>query len=164
MKYQSIPVPKDLIKSVNTKHSFDNKIQIDHFNIEQYILRDDHFNNNKYDSQTPSNNENNSQDGSHGELDISQHLKDLKSNKIVDYEDQFILTEESYTHTSVSMTGLTSTGTFLQGLFLHYLYKTVITILCLRDLYKGISTVIYLLSSLQWSVQVSLQENMICRI
>ena len=149
---------------MNIIDSSDNKIQINHFNRDQSTVLNNHSNNNDCDSQTPNNDKNNSQDGSHGELDISQHLKDLKSNKIVDYEDQFILTEESYTHTSVSMTGLTSTGTFLQGLFLHYLYKTVITILCLRDLYKGISTVIYLLSSLQWSVQVSLQENMICRI
>ena len=36
--------------------------------------------------------------------------------------------------------------------------------LILRDLYKGISTVVYLLFSLQLSLQVSLQENILCRI
>ena len=83
----------------------------------------------------------NSEDKSHGESDSLQQLKDLKSNKIVDHEDQVILTKESYNSTSVSVTGLTSTGTFLQGLFLQYLHETVITILCLHHLYKGISMV-----------------------
>ena len=50
MKYQSVPVHEDLIKTMNKIDSSDNKIQIDHFNIEQSILRDDHSNNNKYNS------------------------------------------------------------------------------------------------------------------
>ena len=62
------------------------------------------------------------------------------------------------------MTGFTSTGTSLQGLFLQYLYKTLITILCLCDLYKRISTIVYLLLSLQLSLKVSLQENILCFI
>ena len=114
MKYWSVPVPEDL-------NSSDNKIQINHFNIKQAIVWDDHSNNNEYGSQTPSNDKDNSENGSHGELDSSQQLGDLKSNKIVNHEDQVIMTKESYNYTSVSVTGLTSTGTFLQDLFLQYL-------------------------------------------
>ena len=160
MKYQSVPIHKDLIKMMNKTDSSDNKIQISHFNIEQSVVQDDHSNNNKYDSQTPSNDRDNSKDGSHGELDSSQQLKDLKSNKIINHEDQDILTKELNSSTSVSVAGLTSTGTFMQGLFLQYLHKTVVTILCLSDLYIGISTIVglYLLLSLQLSIQVSLQK------
>ena len=77
-------------------------------------------------------------------MDSSQHFGGLKLNKIVNQEDQVLLTEESYNSTSLSVTGLLSTGTSLQGLFLQYLYKTVITILCLCDLYKDISMVLYI--------------------
>ena len=94
----------------------------------------------------------------------------MKLNKIVNHEDKVILTKESYNSTSVSVTGLTSTGTSLQALFLQYLYKTVVTILCLRDLYKGISTTIHLLLSLitslrckvlQLSLHASLQNKLL---
>ena len=88
----------------------------------------------------------------------------MKSNKIVDHKDQVILTEESSNSASVSVNGLTSTGTFLQGLFLQYLHKTIITILCLRHLYEGIYTVVYLLWSLQLSLKMSLQEYILRRI
>ena len=44
------------------------------------------------------------------------------------HEDRDVLTKESNNSTSVSVTGLTSTSTFIQDLFLQYLYKTVITI------------------------------------
>ena len=63
-------------------------------------------------------------DKNHGKSDKSQQLKDLKLNKIVDHEDQVILTQESYNSTSVSMTGLTSINTSLQSLFLQYLIYT----------------------------------------
>ena len=157
MKYQSVPVPEDLIETMNKTDSSDNKIQINHFDSDHSIVRDDHPNNNNDESQTPSNDKDNSEDGGHGKLDSSQQLKDLKSNKIVNHEDQVILTKESNNSTRVSVTGLTSTSTFLQGLFLLYLHKTIINILCLHHLYKGISTVVYLLSSLQ----MSLQENIL---
>ena len=55
----------------------------------------DFSNNNKYESQTPNNNKNNSEDEDTDELDDSQHLDDLMLNKIVDHEDQVILTKES---------------------------------------------------------------------
>ena len=71
---------------------------------------------------------------------------------------------ESSNSTIVSVnnhTGLTSTSTLLQGLFLQYLHETIITILCLRRLYEDISTIIYLLSSLQVCLPVSLREDIL---
>ena len=71
---------------MNKTDSSDNKIRIDHFDSNQSIVRDDHSNNNDDDSQTPSNDKDNSEDGSHHELDNSQHLDDLKSDMIIDHE------------------------------------------------------------------------------
>ena len=95
-------------------------------------------------------------------------MDDLVSDKIVDHEDQVILTKDSYNSTSVSVNGSTIIDTpiacsFLQclykqqGLSLQYLHKTVITILCLLNLYKNISTDEYILSLLQVSLQMSLR-------
>ena len=56
----------------------------------------------------------------------------MEPNKIVHQEDQIILTKGSKNSTSVSVTGLTSTSTFIEGLFIQYLHKAVITIFCLR--------------------------------
>ena len=88
----------------------------------------------------------------------------MESNKIVDQEIQIILFKKSNNSTIVSSnthTGLTSTSTPLQGLFLQYLHKAVITILCLCRLYKGISIIVYLSSSLRVSLQMSLHEDII---
>ena len=90
-KYQSVPVPKDLIKGMNKTDSSDNKIQIDHCGSNQSIVWDDHSNNNNNNSQTPSNDQDNSEDKSHGERDSSQQLKGMKSNKIVNQESQILL-------------------------------------------------------------------------
>ena len=38
MKYQSVPVPEDLIELMNKIDSSDNKIWIDHFDIEQSVV------------------------------------------------------------------------------------------------------------------------------
>ena len=86
MQYQSVHIPEDLINTMNKTDSFNNKIQIDHFDSDQSIVRDDYSNNNDNDSQTPNNGRNNSKDWSHGELNSSQQLKDLKLNKVVDQE------------------------------------------------------------------------------
>ena len=110
---------------MNRTDTSDNKIQINQFDIKRSLVQDDHSNNNKYDSQTPSINKDNCEKGSHEELDSSQHLEHLKSNKIVDHEDQVILTKKTYNSTSASVTGSSSTDTSLQGLFLQYLYETV---------------------------------------
>ena len=91
----------------------DNKIQIDYFESKQSVVQDDHSDNNDYDSQNSSNDKDNSENGSHSELDSSQQLEDLKLNKIVDHEDQVILTKKLNNSTSVSVTGLTSIVTFL---------------------------------------------------
>ena len=47
MKYQSVPVPEALIAMMYKSDSSDNKIQIDHFDIEQSVVRDNHHNNNE---------------------------------------------------------------------------------------------------------------------
>ena len=38
MNHQSVLVPKDLIEPINRTESFNNKNQVDHFNIEQSIV------------------------------------------------------------------------------------------------------------------------------
>ena len=79
-------------------------------------------------------------------------------------ENQILLIAESSKHTSIFMinsNGITNTCTFLQSLFLQHLHEAVMSIVCLqpyllvslhedilRDLYKGFSTVVYLLLSL----------------
>ena len=85
----------------------------------------------------------------------------MEANKIVNQKDQVMLIKASSNSTSVSTTGLIRTSTFVQGLFLQYLPKAIITILYLHHLYKGISTVLCLLLSLQISQQVSLHEDII---
>ena len=50
MKYQSVPLPEDLIKVISKTDSSDNKISVDHFNSDYSIVRDDHYNNNNDDS------------------------------------------------------------------------------------------------------------------
>ena len=52
MKYQPVPVPKDLIKAINETDSFTNRIQIYHFDSEHRTAQDDHFDNNKDDNRT----------------------------------------------------------------------------------------------------------------
>ena len=71
-KYQSVPVLEDPIDMMNKTDSSDNKIQINHFDNNQSIIRDDYSNKNNNDSQTPSNNKDNSEDGGYGELNSSQ--------------------------------------------------------------------------------------------
>ena len=83
IKRQLVPIPKNLIDPMNKIDSSDNKIEIDHFDSNQSVVPDDHFNNNDNDSQNPYNDMDDSEDGSHGELYSLQQLKDLKSNKIV---------------------------------------------------------------------------------
>ena len=85
--------------------------------MEQSIFRNNYSNNNKYDNQTSNNNKNSSEDGDTDELDNSQHLDDLISDKTVDHVDQVILTKESYNSTSVSMNGLTNINTSLPSFF-----------------------------------------------
>ena len=53
----------------------------------------------------------------------------MESNTIINQEDQVLLAKGSTNSTSVFATGLTSTSTCLQGLFLQYLRKAVIIIL-----------------------------------
>ena len=79
------------------------------------------------------------------------------SSKIVDHEDQVILTKESYSFTSVSVDGSINNNTpipslflqylyKLQGLSLYYLQKTPITILRILCIYEITSTKEHILS------------------
>ena len=63
-------------------------------------------------------NKDDSEDGNTDELGNSQHLVDLMSNKIVDHEDQIILTKESYKSTSVCMNESTNIDNPIPSLFL----------------------------------------------
>ena len=149
---------------INETDSSNNKIQVDRVNSEDSIVQDNHSNNNKDHGQNQSKDKDNSIDKSHGKLDSSQQLYNIELNKIIGQENQVLLSMGSNNSTSVSAnkhTGLTSTSTFLQGLFLQYLHKAVITILCRCRLYEGISTVVYLLLSLQISLQVSIHEDIL---
>ena len=83
----------------------------------------DYPNNNECKSQTPNNNKDDSEDGDTDELGNSQHLDDLMSDKIVDHEDQVILTKESYECTSISMNESTNINIPTPSLFLQCLYK-----------------------------------------
>ena len=161
MKYQSVPVTENLIKVINETDSSNNKIQVDHANSEDPMVQDDHSNNNKGDSQTQVKDKDSYVNKSHGKSDSSQQLKDLKSNKMVDQENQILLSEESSNSTIVSAnthTGLTSTSTStpIPCLFLQCLHTTVIAILCLHHLCGDISTSIHPMSSLQAYLSVSL--------
>ena len=139
-----------------------NKIQVDHVNNEDSTIKDNHSNNNKDDSQPQFNDKDSSMDKSHGELDSPQQLNNLKLDKIVNQENQILLSEESSNSTIVSVntyTGLTSTSTPIQDLFLQCLHITITAILCLCRLCRNKSTIIYLLSSLQVYLSVSLQSE-----
>ena len=120
MKYQLVPVPIDLIEVTNKMDSSNKKIQVDIVNSEDSIVQGDHSNNNKDDGQTQFKDKDSSIDKSHCKSDSSQQLKDLTSNKIVNQENQIILSKEQNNFTIISVnthTRLTSTSTSIQGFF-----------------------------------------------
>ena len=49
-KRQPICVPQDLIKAINETDFFNNKIKIDHFDNDHFIVKDDHSHNYEDDS------------------------------------------------------------------------------------------------------------------
>ena len=108
IKYQPIHTPEDIIKATNEEDLFNNKIQINHFDSDHFILQDGYSDKCEDDGQTHFNNENNSEDKGYDELE---------SNKTIDQEDQFLLAEGSNNSINVSTTGLTSTSIYLQDLF-----------------------------------------------
>ena len=132
--YQSVPLPEVLIEAISETYSYDNKFQVNNLGMNHSTIHDDQSDNNNDNGRTHFNDEDNSEDESYDELDNEQQLNGMKSNEIVDQENQNILIMGSYKSTSASVkhTGTTSTHTFLQCLFLQYLHKAVITILCLQ--------------------------------
>ena len=123
MKYQPVPVPvpENLFKTINETDSFTTKIQIDQFDSDRFTAQDEHFNNTKDDDETQSNNVDNTEDESYNKLDSSQPLDYIESNTMFHQENKILLTVGSSKSMSVAMiklTGITSTSTFLQGLFI----------------------------------------------
>ena len=62
MKYQSIPVPEDLIEAISETDSSDNKIQVNHFDSDHSIVQDDHSNNHNKNGRIHINHTNNPKD------------------------------------------------------------------------------------------------------
>ena len=62
IKHKPIHILEDLNEAINEKDSFNNKIRVDHFGSDYFIVQDDHSDNNEDDSQTHFNDENNSED------------------------------------------------------------------------------------------------------
>ena len=69
MKYKPVPVPKDLIKTINEMDAFTTKIQIDYLNSEHCTAQDDHFDNTQDDGQTQCDDVDNSKDEIYNEFD-----------------------------------------------------------------------------------------------
>ena len=165
MKYQTVPVPEDLIEAINETDLFTNKMQINHFGSDYFTAQDDHYNNNENDSQTQYNVKDNSRD----ELDSSQQLDSMDSKIIIQQENQILLTVESSKSMSVSMIkniGITSASTFIQGWFIRYLLEVINSNVSLQPslpvslqddilhhLYRGISIVMSVGSSLHTSLR-----------
>ena len=77
-------------------------MQVDHVNSDDSIVQDNHFNNNKDDSQTQFKDKDSSVNNSHGKSDSSQQLKDLKLNKIIHQGNKILQSEESSNSTIIS--------------------------------------------------------------
>ena len=161
-------MPKDLVEAISEANSSDNKIQAIHFNNDQAIVQNDHYNNHNKNSHIHTNHTNKIKDKRHNELNSSSQLYSMEPNKIIDQENKIILPVRPSKSTSISVkhNGTTNTSTSLHGLFLMCLYEAVIALVCLhlsltvymhKDisfyLYEGVSTVVYLLLSLYVSLR-----------
>ena len=91
-EYPSVPIPEDLIEVISETDSSDNKVQAIPFDSDHSIVQDDHSNNNDNDGRTHFNDKDNSEDESYDESDSSQQLNGMKPNKIVEQENQNLLT------------------------------------------------------------------------
>ena len=102
-EYQSVPVPEDLIKATSKTESYDNKNQTNCFDAKHPIIQDDHSNNNNNYGCIHPNDKDDSEDKSYDKLDCSQQLFGMRSNKIIEKENQNLLTKGSNNSTSVSV-------------------------------------------------------------
>ena len=75
-------------------------------------------NKNEYKSRTPNSNKDVSENGDTDELGNSQHLVNFMSGKIVDHEDQVMMTKESYKSTSIAVNESTNIYNHTSHLFL----------------------------------------------
>ena len=72
LKYKPVPMPKDLIETINVMDIFTINIQIDHFDSDHYTTQEDHFDNTQDDNQAQCDDVDNSEHESYDELDSSQ--------------------------------------------------------------------------------------------
>ena len=116
MQYQPVPVPENLSKTINETDLLTTKIQNNQFDSDRVTTQDDHFDDTKDEGHTQSNNMYNSKDESYDELDSSQQLDCMELDKMLNQENQILLTMGSSKSMSISVikpTGMTSTSTFL---------------------------------------------------
>ena len=118
-EYQSVPVPEDLIEAISETESYGNKNQTHRFDTNHYMIQDDHSNNNADYGYIYPNDMDDSEYESYDELDCSQQLNGMEWYKIIEQENQNLLTMGSSNSTRVSVkhNGTTSTSTFLQCFF-----------------------------------------------
>ena len=83
MAYQPIRVLEDVFEPINETASFNNKIQVNNFGSDHFIIQNDHSDYNKNDNQTQQNDEDTSEDENNDELDSSHQLNFIKFNKII---------------------------------------------------------------------------------
>ena len=72
---------EDLIKAINEIDTFTTDIQIDYFDSDHYTAQEDRFDNAQDDGQAQCGDVHNSEHESYDELDSSQQIDGMKSNK-----------------------------------------------------------------------------------
>ena len=92
MKKEPVPVPENLFKSINEMDTYTTKIQINRFDSDYFIGKDDHFNDTKDDGWTQSNEVDDSEVESHDEVDSPHQFDCTESNTMFHQENQFLLT------------------------------------------------------------------------
>ena len=121
---------RDLIEAISKTNSYDNKIQVIHFNNNQAIVQDNHSNNHNKEGYTHINDTDNPEDDSHTKLNSLPQLYGMEPNKIVYQGYKILLPVGPNKSSSISVKHkeTINTSTFLHGLFLMYLHEAVITI------------------------------------
>ena len=169
MNYRTVPVPEGLVGPINGMIPFTKDIENDHSSNDHYAVQDDRSRHTSDGGRTRSDDVDNSEDESYNELTSSQQLDYIEPNVMLHHEKRIVLMMGSNNSTNMSVinpSGMTNTSTLLQCLFIQYLRDVVTTIMSLQPslpvslledilhhLYKGISTDMYLLSSLPTSLR-----------
>ena len=72
------------MEAISETGSSDNKVQVNHIDSDHSIVQNNHSNNNNDDGRINYNNKDDSEDESYDELDGSQLINNMESNKIVE--------------------------------------------------------------------------------